>query len=108
MSDNELRSSQLPLPRTGDTVRLNHPTSGLFTDPNIHHIVGPAHTINRRPGFRVELTRDEDYDRLPDALWVETPQGETIAQVLGYDDEGHVVIAEPGDIDLRDTVQIRG
>ncbi len=89
-------------------MHLNHPTSGLFTDPNIHHIVGPAHTISGRLGLRIEMVNELDYTRFPDALWVETPQGDKIAQVVGCDDDGNVIIAEPGDIDLRDPVQIRG
>lgn len=89
-------------------MRRNHPTSGIFTDNNIHHIVGTTSTIRGRSGFRVELINETDYDNLPDAIWVWTHEGEMCAQVLGYDVDGWPVVGEPGGADLREPVQIRG
>ncbi len=89
-------------------MRRNHPTPGLVTDPTINHIVGPAETISGRPGLRVDLVDEDTYSRTPDALWVETPQGDKIAQVIGYTDDGFIVVSEPGDIDLREHANSRG
>ena len=82
----------------------------IFTDANIHHIVGPAHTNEGRPGLRIEFEGDTelDYTRFPGALWVNTPQGDKIAQVIGCDHDGNIIVAEPGNIDLREPAKIRG
>ena len=92
---------------------MTHPAHGdttIFTDNNIHHVVGPATTVEGQHGLRIEFTGNTelDYSRFPDALWVNTPTGDKTAQVIGCDIDGNVIVAEPGNIDLRDTVQIRG